>query len=162
VKLPYRVGLKSDLNGSWLKTSYLFAPTAVLLDDAFQPIDTHDVNLCEYMGWSNATSGAFGSITVADPKARYLVIYSSAEQQSGNTYWEQSPAAFSVDTPANMVSNGSFTVPHGPNGTLWVGLMTKSYAEAVDHGVCGKPAQGQGLLHTLRTALPVHWSRSGS
>jgi len=162
VKLPYRIGLKSELNGHWLKDSYLFAPTVVLLDDAFQPIDTQNVNLCEYMGWSSASSGAFGSVTVSSPKARYLVVYSSAQQQSGNTYWEQSPAAFSVDTPANMVSNGSFTVPHGPNGTVWVGLMTKGYAEAVDHGVCGKPPQGQGVLHTLRTALPVHWSRSSS
>ncbi|MDO1528030.1 MalM family protein [Fulvimonas sp. R45] len=162
VKLPYRIGVKSDLNGRWLKESYLFAPTAVLLDDAFQPLDSHDVTLCEYMGWSSDTSGAFGSVTVSDPKARYLVVYSSAQQQAGATYWEQSPASFSVDTPTNMVSNGSFKVPHGPDGTLWVGLMTKSYAEAVDHGICGKPAEGQGLLHTLRTALPVHWSRSGS
>jgi len=162
VKLPYRIGLKSELSGRWLKDSYLFAPTAVLLDDAFQPVETRDVNLCEYMGWSNDSSGAFGSVTVSTPKARYLVIYSSAQQQSGNTYWEQSPAAFSVDTSNNMISNGSFTVPHGPNGTIWVGLMTKSYADAVDHGICGKPTPGPGLLHTLRTALPVHWSGNGS
>jgi len=161
-KTPYRIALKSELNGRWLKESYLFAPTAVLLDDAFQPVDTQDVKLCEYMGWSNASSGAFGDIDVNSPKARYLVIYSSQQQQTGSTYWEQSPAAFSVDTPADMVSNGSFSVPHGPDGALWIGKMTKGYAQAVDHGICGKPVEGQGVLHTLRTALPVRWSRSRS
>ena len=139
VKLPYRVGLKSELNGHWIKDSYLLAPTVTLLDAGFQPIYTQDINLCEYMSWSSVNSGAFGSITVSDPKARYLVLYSSEKQQSSGTYWEQSPATFSFDTPTDLVSKGSFKVPHGPNGTIWIGLMTKGYAEAVKYGICGKP-----------------------
>jgi hypothetical protein len=150
------------LNGRWLHASYLFAPTTVLLDAAFQPIDSHDVQLCEYMGWSSATTGAFGAIDVTSDKARYLVVYSSADQQAGNTYWEQSPAAFSAEAPVKMASNGSFRIPHGPDGTLWVGLMNESYAKAVDNGICDKAPQGKGLLNTLRTALPTHWSGSGT
>src|SRR5579859_6798943 len=61
-KLPYRIALKSELNGRWLRASYLFAPTVVMLDEAFQPIDTKDVGLCEHMGWTDETTGAFGSI----------------------------------------------------------------------------------------------------
>lgn len=159
-KLPYRIALKSELNGRWLHSSYLFAPTTVLLDAAFQPIDTQDVRLCEYMGWSS--TGAFGSVKVDSPKARYLVVYSSADQQAGNTYWEQSPAAFSAETPVQMTSAGSFRIPHGPDGTLWVGLMNKSFAKAVDDGICDKAAAGTGVLSTLRTALPTHWSGAGT
>lgn len=165
VKMPYRIGLKSELSGRWLKDSYLFAPTVVLLDSAFQPIKSKDVNLCEYMGWSSDSSGAYGSVTVDDPKARYLVVYSSAQQQNDATYWEQSPAAFSADATSNavsMASNGNFKVPHGPNGTIWVGLITRTYANAVNNGICSKPADGPGLLHSLRAALPLHWGGSGS
>ena len=162
VKLPYKVAIKSDLNGRWLHSSYLFAPTTVLLDEAFQPIESHDVSLCEYMGWSSATTGAFGSVTVTSPKARYLVVYSSADQQSGDTYWEQSPAAFSAEAPVKMASNGSFRIPHGPDGTIWIGLMNQSYAKAIDNGICDKAPTGKGVLNTLRTALPTHWSRNGT
>jgi maltose operon protein len=162
VKLPYRIALKSELNGRWLHSSYLFAPTTVLLDEAFQPIDSQDLQLCEYMGWSNATTGAFGSLKVASDKARYLVVYSSADQQAGNTYWEQSPATFSAEAPVKMNSAGSFKIPHGPDGTIWVGLMNKSYADAVDHAICGEAPKGDGVLKTLRTALPTHWSGNGS
>ncbi len=162
VKVPYRVAVKSELNGRWLHSSYLFAPTAVLLDEGFQPVDSQDLTLCEYMGWSSATTGAFGSLQVASHKARYLVIYSSADQQAGNTYWEQSPAAFSAESPVRMTSAGSFRIPHGPDGVVWIGLMDKSYANAVDHAICGHAEEGEGLLKTLRTALPTHWSGSGS
>ncbi len=161
-KLPYRIGFKSELSGRSLQSSYLFAPTAVLLDEAFQPIASHDITLCEYMGWSNASSGAFGGVSVDNDKARYLVVYSSAKQQTSDTYWEQSPAAFSADAPLKMNSAGSFKVPHGPNGTLWVGIMDKGYAKAVDNAICGKPPQGQGVLNTLRTALPEHWGGAGT
>lgn len=161
-KLPYRIALKSELNGRWLHSSYLFAPTTVLLDAAFQPIDTQDVRLCEYMGWSSNSTGAFGSVKVDNAKARYLVVYSSADQQAGNTYWEQSPAAFSAETPVQMTSAGTFKIPHGPDGTVWVGLMNKSFAKAVDNGICDKAAAGAGVLSTLRTALPTHWSGTGS
>jgi hypothetical protein len=156
------VALKADLNGRWLHASYLFAPTVVVLDEAFQPIDTRDVQLCEYMGWSEQSSGAFGSVSVDSDKARYLVVYSSGKQQTGDTYWEQSPATFSADAPVQMNSQGSFRIPHGPDGTLWVGLMTHSFQKAVDNAVCGKPSQGNGVLDTLRGTLPVPWSRSGS
>jgi hypothetical protein len=163
VKLPYRIAMKSELNGRWLRSSYLFAPTIVLLDAGFQPIRTDDVDLCEHMGWSDETSGALGSIEVSSDKARYLLIYSSAAQQSGKTYWEQSPTTFSATSstvaaaPAKFDATGSFSVLHGPDGTLWVGMMNKAYAKAVDSSVCKKPAQGDGVLNTLRTALPLPW-----
>jgi hypothetical protein len=162
VKLPYRIALKSDLNGRWLHSSYLFAPTTVLLDAAFQPIDSQDVPLCEYMGWSSATTGAFGAVKVTSDKARYLVVYSSADQQASDTYWEQSPATFSAEAPVKMTSNGSFRIPHGPDGTVWIGLMNETFAKAVDNGICDKAPEGKGVLNTLRTALPTHWSRSGT
>lgn len=162
VKLPYRVALKSELNGRWLHSSYLFAPTTVLLDAAFQPIDSQDIKLCEYMGWSSASTGAFGSVKVSSDKARYLVVYSSAQQQTSDTYWEQSPATFSAEAPVKMASNGSFRIPHGPDGNVWIGLMNKTYAKAVDNAICGQAPKGDGLLNTWRTALPTPWSRSGS
>ncbi|HZX71670.1 MAG TPA: MalM family protein [Rhodanobacter sp.] len=162
VKLPYRVALKSELNGRWLHASYLFAPTVVLLDDGFQPIRSDDITLCEHMGWTNDTTGAFGSLTVDSKKARYLLLYSSAKQQSGKTYWEQSPASLTSSTAATlkMNSTGSFSIPHGPDGSLWIGLMNSAYKNAVDSAVCGKTPGGDGLLNEL----PLPWSgkRGGS
>ena len=156
VKLPYRVALKSALNGRWLHASYLFAPTVVLLDSGFQPVQSTDIKLCEHMGWSDETTGAFGSFSVEKKEARYVLVYSSASQQAGKTYWEQSPASFSSTTPATlkMGSNGNFSVPHGPDGSLWIGMMDSTYQKAVDTAVCGKPTSGKGLLNTL----PVPWS----
>jgi len=157
-KLPYRVAFKSELNGRWLKSSYLFAPTVVLLDSGFQPIGSDDVSLCEHMGWSDASSGAFGAYTVNSKQARYLLIYSSADQQKGKTYWEQSPTAFSTQTSTQatlgMDASGAYSVPHGPDGTVWVGMMDATYAKAVDSAICKKPQGGNGVLNTLRTALP--------
>jgi maltose operon protein len=159
-KLPYRVAMKSELNGRWLPSSYLFAPTIVLLDGGFQEIGSDDIGLCEHMGWSNETTGAFGTVTINSDKARYLLVYSSAAQQSGKTYWEQSPAATTTSstTPSlDMNASGSFSVPHGPDGTLWIGMMDKTYAKAVDNGICKKPSQGTGVLNTLRKDLPIPW-----
>ena len=161
VKLPYQVAMKSELNGRWLHASYLFAPTVVLLDEGFQPIRSVDIGLCEHMGWSDETTGAFGSFTVTSDKARYLLVYSSAAQQASKTYWEQSPAAFSTKATLNMNSTGSFSVPHGPDGVLWIGMMNTTYAKAVDNAICGKPAKGDGVLNTLRTSLPLPWSSAG-
>ncbi|KAA0070191.1 MalM family protein [Rhodanobacter sp. T12-5] len=159
-KLPYRIAFKSELNGRWLHASYLFAPTVVLLDEGFQPIASQDIELCEHMGWGDETTGAFGQFKVDNKQARYLLVYSSADQQSGKTYWEQSPASFSASTAATIQMNsaGSFSIPHGPDGTLWVGMMNKTYASAVDKAICNKPEQGDGLLQTLRTSLPLPWS----
>jgi hypothetical protein len=154
-QLPYRVAVKSELNGRWLRASYLFAPTLVVLDEAFQPIDSKDVSLCEHMGWTDATTGAFGSVDITDKRARYLVLYSSAKQQSGSTYWEQSPAAFSAEAPVKMAAAGTFKVPHGPDGTVWIGMMDKTYQDAVNNAICAKPEQGNGVLSTLREALPL-------
>lgn len=165
VKLPYRVALKSQLNGRWLHASYLFAPTIVLLDEGFQPIHSDDIELCEHMGWSDETTGAFGSAKIDNDKARYLLVYSSAAQQSGKTYWEQSPASASNTTTAatlQMNSTGSFSIPHGPDGTLWVGMMNKTYAKAIDSAICKKPPKGDGVLNDLRTALPLPWINSKS
>lgn len=162
-KLPYRVAFKSELNGRWLKSSYLFAPTVVMLDSGFQPIGSSaDISLCEHMGWSDAASGAFGSYTVDTPLARYLLVYSSAAQQTGKTYWEQSPAAFNSKATLDMNSSGSFSVPHGPDGTIWVGMMDNTYAKAVDNAICKKPQEGDGVLNTLRTALPLPWNSNTS
>jgi maltose operon protein len=154
-QFPYHIAFKSELNGRWLRASYLFAPTAVVLDDAFQPINTQDVGLCEHMGWTDESTGAFGSIEVTDKRARYLVLYSSAKQQSGSTYWEQSPAAFSAEAPVKMAAAGTFKVPHGPDGTVWLGMMDKTYKDAVDNAICAKPEQGNGVLSTLRNVIPL-------
>lgn len=164
VKLPYRVALKSELNGRWLHASYLFAPTIVMLDEGFQPIHSEDIGLCEHMGWSDETTGAFGSIKVDNAQARYLLVYSSAEQQSGKTYWEQSPASISNTSAATlqMNSTGSFSIPHGPDGSLWVGMMNKTYEKTIDNAICKKASQGTGVLNTLRTALPLPWSKSNN
>jgi hypothetical protein len=37
-------------------------------------------------------------------------------------------------------------------------MMNKTYASAVDKAICNKPEQGDGLLQTLRTSLPLPWS----
>ena len=158
VKLPYKIGLKSELVGrSVASSSYLFAPTVVQLDEAFQPIDSQDVKLCEYMGWTNDDSGAFGSVEVTDPRARYVVVYSSAKQQTDNTYWEQSASTFSTSstttTPTATTMGGSYKIQHGPEGVVWVGLMDKSYNQAVSKAVCGKAPQGNGLLNSLGADL---------
>lgn len=158
-RLPYRVALKSELTGRWLHSSYLFAPTVVVLDEGFQPIRSEDIDLCEHMGWSDETTGAFGSITISSDKARYLLVYSSAKQQAGSTYWEQSPASIPTTiSPATlkMTSAGSFGIAHGPDGTLWVGMMNSTYAKALDNAICHKPAKGDGVLN----ALPIPWGRS--
>lgn len=160
VKLPYQIALKSELNGRWLHSSYLFAPTVVLLDEGFQPIRSKDIDLCEHMGWGEETTGAFGSLEISSKQARYLLVYSSAAQQSGKTYWEQSPAAFSTKATLDMNSTGSFSIPHGPDGSLWVGMMNKAYAKAINNAVCKKASKGDGVLNTLRTALPTPWSNS--
>ncbi|HWU78078.1 MAG TPA: MalM family protein [Rhodanobacter sp.] len=159
MKLPYRIALKSELNGRWLHTSYLFAPTIVLLDAGFQPIHSEDIGLCEHMGWSDETTGAFGSMKIDSKQARYLLVYSSATQQAGKTYWEQSPASFSTTTAATLQMNsaGSFSIPHGPDGVLWIGIMNTTYEKAVDKAVCGKPAKGNGVLEEL----PLPWIGSG-
>jgi maltose operon protein len=160
-RLPYRIALKSELNGRWLRSSYLFAPTVVLLDGGFQPLGAQDVNLCEHVGWSDETTGAFGDVTISNDKARYLLVYSSAAQQNGKTYWEQSPASIATTSAATaslqMTSAGSFSIPHGPDGSLWVGMMDTTYAKAIDNAICNKPAAGDGLLNTLRSTLPLPW-----
>jgi maltose operon periplasmic protein len=164
VKLPYRVAVKSELNGRWLHQAYLFAPTIVQLDDGFQPISSDDLGLCEHMGWSDETTGAFSSFTVTSPKARYLLVYSSAAQQNGKTYWEQSPVSVNNTSAASlqMNSTGSFSVPHGPDGAVWVGMMNKTYAKAVESAICKKATAGDGLLNTLRTSLPIPWTNDKS
>jgi Maltose operon periplasmic protein precursor (MalM) len=162
-QLPYTIAVKSELNGRWLHSSYLFAPTAVLLDDAFQPIRTDDLKLCEYMGWTDASSGAFGSTKVESDKARYLVVYTSKKQLDSQTYWEQSPAAFSAEAPIKMDQAGSFKVPHGPDGVVYVGMQNDTYRKAVENGLCEKPTGGDGVLSTLRASvLPKKSSQSGS
>lgn len=153
-KLPYTIGVKSELNGRWLHSSYLFAPTLVLLDEAFQPIDTKDLQLCEYMGWTSESTGAFGSMEVVSDKARYLVVYSSAKQRDGQTYWEQSPAAFSAEAPVKMTTAGSFKINHGPDGVIYVGMQDDTYKRALQGGVCGKQQNGNGVISTLKDAVP--------
>ncbi|WP_449425623.1 hypothetical protein [Rhodanobacter lindaniclasticus] len=130
--------------------------TIVLLDDGFQPIRFDDIRLCEHMGWSDETTGAFGSFKIGSDKAHYLLVYSSADQQSGKTYWEQSPASLTTTTAATlqMNSTGSFSIPHGPDGSLWIGMMNSTYQKAINSAVCGKAPHGDGLLNDL----PLPWS----
>lgn len=164
VKTPYRIAMKSALNGRWLHASYLFAPTVVLLDEGFQPIRSEDIGLCEHVGWSDETTGAFGSVEINKKEARYLLVYSSAEQQNGKTYWEQSPASFSTTSVANLKMNsaGSFSIPHGPDGDLWIGIQNATYEKAIKNAICSKATNGEGLLNTLRTVLPLPWSSKRS
>ncbi|TAL84867.1 MAG: hypothetical protein EPN69_06025 [Rhodanobacter sp.] len=161
VELPYQVALKAQLNGRWLHASYLFAPTVVVLDGGFQPLRSDDITLCEHMGWSDDTTGAFGSFKVDNKQARYLLVYSSARQQSGKTYWEQSPTSFSNSTAATlkMNSTGSFSIPHGPDGSLWIGMMNSTYKKAIDSAICDKAHTGAGLLGDL--PLPWNGTRGG-
>lgn len=153
--LPYKIVLKSEVIGRWLSSSYLFAPSIVLLDARYAPIQIADVKQCEYIGWSDSTTGALGSITVDSPRARYLVVYTSADQLASSTYWEQSPTAFSADQPVKMAATGSFQIPHGPNGALYVGVMTPRYASAVSEAICAKPDlnASPGALSTLRSLI---------
>lgn len=138
---PYRVLFRARPSARHLGSSYLFAPTATLLDAQLQPLHSEDVKLCEYIGWRSGLSGAFGSFTVNDPRAKYLVITTSAAQLKASTYWEQSPAGFSSDVPTPAAS-GSFSIPHGPDGELAVGKLTRSYGSAVDNAICAAPKQG--------------------
>ncbi len=152
--VPYEVLFKSTLNGRWLHHSYLFAPSVVVLDAAFAPLRIKDIPLCEYMGWTQSTSGAFGHFTIQNPRARYLVVYTSGNQLAGSTYWEQSPTAFSTTAPVEMAASGSFQIPHGPNGVIYVGKLTDKYRKSIDNAICAKrDAQGDGVLSTLRKAL---------
>lgn len=152
--VPYRIVLKSEMTGRWLHLSYLFAPSVVVLDAAYRPLDTADVKQCEYIGWSSSTTGALGSITIDSKRARYLVVYTSGNQLDASTYWEQSPTAFSADQPVKMAASGSFQITHGPNGPLYVGLMTPRYARAEAEAICGKPSKdGKGALSTLRSLI---------
>lgn len=147
---PYKVLLKSELNGRWLHKSYLFAPTIVVLDAGFRPMQQKDIKLCEYIGWTQTTSGAFGHFSIDNPAARYLVIYTSSQQLDSSTYWEQSPAAFSAEGPVKMSSSGSYQIPHGPNGGLYVGLLTNRFSGTVNNALCGKPQpSGSGVLSNL-------------
>ena len=138
---PYRVLFRARPSARHLGSSYLFAPTATLLDPQFKPLRSEDVKLCEYIGWRPGLSGAFGSFTVDDAHAKYLVITTSAAQLKTSTYWEQSPAGFSSGVPSPAAS-GSFAIPHGPDGELAVGKLTHSYRSAVDDAICAAPKQG--------------------
>ena len=152
--VPYRVVLKSEMTGRWLHLSYLFAPSVVVLDAAYRPLETTDVKQCEYIGWSSSTTGALGSVNIDTKRARYLVVYTSGDQLASSTYWEQSPTAFSADAPVKMAASGSFQISHGPDGSLYVGLMTPRYASAESEAICGKrPHQGKGALSTLRSLI---------
>ncbi|MCE5234057.1 MAG: hypothetical protein ABFC67_05450 [Mizugakiibacter sp.] len=160
---PYSVLFKAELSGRWLRTSYLFAPTVVLLDADLRTLRVVDVPLCESIGLTDATTGAFGRVDVDDPRARFMVVASSARQLAATTYWEQSPAGLGNDVltggsgtlgkPPTMASSGSFQIPHGPAGTLHVGRLTPKYARVLDDAICGKPGQGQGLLKDVRDVI---------
>jgi hypothetical protein len=139
---PYRVLFRARPSARHLGSSYLFAPTATLLDGQFQPLRSEDEKLCEYIGWRPSLSGAFGSFTVNDARAKYLVITTSAAQLKASTYWEQSPTGFSSGVAPPPTSSGSFTIPHGPDGELAVGKLTHSYHSAVDNAICTAPQQG--------------------
>ena len=139
---PYRVLFRAQPSARHLSSSYLLAPTATLLDAQFKPLhSSNDINLCEYIGWRPGLSGAFGSLTVDDSRAKYLVVTTSAAQLKASTYWEQSPTAFSSDA-SSPAASGSFSIPHGPDGDLSAGILTSSYEGAVDNAICGKPKQG--------------------
>ncbi len=150
---PYRVLFKAEPSARHLQSSYLFAPTVTVLDARFEPLRGEDVKLCEYIGWRPALSGAFGSFTIDDAQAKYLVVTTSPAQLKASTYWEQSPAGFSSDVMSSPASSGSFSIPHGPDGPLSVGRLTSGYESAVDNAICAKPKSGAGLLPQLRRSV---------
>jgi len=163
-KKPYRVVFQTQPSARHLGNSYLLAPTATTLNASYQPLSSTDVSLCVYISWRPSMSGGFGAVTIDDPNAQYLVVTTSAKQLDATTYWAQSPTSFSnISVPsasafagvnsAAPVTRGSFNVPHGPEGTLYLGHMTSAYASAVDNGLCGKPKTGAGLLPMLRRSL---------
>ncbi len=163
-KKRYRVVFQTQPSARHLGSSFLFAPTVTLLNANYQPLSSTDVPLCVYINWRPSMSGGFGAVTIDNPNAQYLVITTSEQQLSATTYWAQSPtsfgeinvpsvSAFASINPAAPVTSGSFDVPHGPEGTLYLGKMTPAYASAVDNGLCGKPKPGAGLLPELRRAL---------
>lgn len=149
----YRVAFRARPSARRLQSSYLFAPTATLLDAQFQPLHSEDIKLCEYIGWRPSISGAFGSLMVDDAQAKYLVITSSAAQLKSSTYWEQSPTGFTSTVSTPPSSKGSFKIPHGPDGDLTVGKLTHSYRRAIENAICGKPEKGSGLLPQLRKSV---------
>ncbi len=161
---PYRIVFQTRPSARHLGNSFLFAPTVTVLNADYKPLSSEDVSLCVYVSWRPEMSGGFGAVTISDPNAQYLVVTTSRKQLASTTYWAQSPTSFSdVNVPsasamaavksATPVTRGSFQVPHGPEGTLYLGRMTPAYASAVDNGLCGKPASGSGLLPELRRAL---------
>jgi len=163
-KKPYRVVFQTQPSARHLGNSFLLAPTVTLLNADYQPLFSTDVPLCVYISWRPSMSGGFGAVTVDNPNAQYLVVTTSQKQLASTTYWAQSPTSFSdVNVPsasafasiksAAPVTSGNFEVPHGPEGTLYLGKMTSAYASAVDNGLCGKPTVGAGLLPELRQAL---------
>lgn len=163
-KKAYRVVFQTQPSARHLGSSFLLAPTVTLLNADYKPVASTNVTLCVYISWRPSMSGGFGAVTVDNPNARYLVVTTSDKQLAATTYWAQSPTSFSnVNMPsaspfANVnlaapVTRGNFDVPHGPEGTLFVGKMTSAYASAVDDGMCGKPSSGAGLLPELRRAL---------
>lgn len=164
-KRPFGVVFQTRPSARHLGNSFLFAPTATVLNADYKPLSSTNVALCVYINWRPSMSGGFGAITISNPDARFLVLTTSKQQLAATTYWAQSPTTFNTInvpaatalgsvTPVSPVTAGSFEVPHGPEGTLIVGRMTPAYASAVDHGLCGKPSPGAGLLPSLRHALP--------
>lgn len=163
-KKPYRVVFQTQPSARRLGNSFLLAPTVTLLDADYHPLSSTNLSLCVYINWRPSMSGGFGAVTVDNAAARYLAVTTSKQQLAATTYWAQSPTSFndvSVPTasalanikPQAPVSSGSFNLPHGPTGTLYLGAMTPAYASAVDNGMCGKPAKGSGLLPKLRHTL---------
>lgn len=163
-KKSYRVVFQTEPSARHLGNSFLFAPTVTLLNANYEPISRTDVSLCVYINWRPSMSGGFGAIKIDNPDVQYLVVTTSRKQLAAATYWAQSPtsfsnvnvpsaSAFASIKPATPVTSGNFNVPHGPEGTLYLGKMTPAYAAAVDNGLCGKPQSGPGLLPELKQSL---------
>ena len=162
VKLPYRIALKSELNGRWLHASYLFAPTIVLLDEASSRSSRKDIAAVRAHGLERRNDRCVrqlqrGAEGRALPAGLQLRPSSSRARPTGSSRRPRSPTTAAT---VKMGSSGSYSIPHGPDGSLWIGIMDSAYKKAVDSAVCGKPPSGKGLLNEL----PLPWSgkRSGS
>jgi hypothetical protein len=158
-KLPYRdraeIGIERPLAAFQLpvRADHRAARRRLSADPyrRCRPVRTH--------GLEHETTGAFGSFS--STTTRRATCWSTARLRSSRArpIGNSRRIGFhqhSTPTTVQMNTAGSFSVPHGPDGTLWVGMMNKTYAKAVDNAICKKPPPGTGVLNTCAPRCRFH------